>query len=187
MAEDDQLEVPALPEAANSQGQQAATAPASESELAEGQLIVAPVDVLTESVRGLGSSGSSLTLTPTARAFLVAGLEMGAQSHLAALQDAAALRAETRKLQEQITNLQERIADLRVDLTSANSALTAERSNGTLRLIMSSIGAVVLSFIPFGYEKAQVAGAALCAVVGGLLVFAPWIHYLLFRSKEGKK
>jgi hypothetical protein len=174
MAEEVRNEIPAVPETANSQGQILSTAPTDRYE-AEGQLILSSADVLTESVRGLGTSGGTLALTPTARALLVAGLEIVGRSQLAALQDAAALRAENKKLQEQV-------ADLRVQLQAATSDLRAERSNSTLRLIMSSIGAVVLSFIPFAYDKAQISGAALCAIIGGLLVFAPWIHVWRFRG-----
>lgn len=182
MAEEARNEIPAVPETANSQGQVLSTAPTERAE-AEGQLILSSADVLTESVRGLGTSGGTLALTPTARALLVAGLEIVGRSQLTALQDAAALRAENKRLQDQVANL-------RVDLQAATSDLRAERSNGTLRLIMSSIGAVVLSFMPFAYEKAQGAGAALCAIIGGLLVFAPWMHVWLYSGsslKGGRK
>jgi len=177
-----QLQVPTLPESANSTGQQVATASPPPGIVLEGQLLTAPSDYshIADSIRGLASGRENLSFGPTSLAMLLVAVDVAGQHHRSTVKELAELRAELKALQKAH-------ADLRVEHATTCADLRSERSNSTLRTLTSNIGSGLIGLIPFAADKANALGGIVCALVGGLLLAAAWIIPLLSRPGRGDR
>ena len=128
---------------------------------------------LPRSLRGLAASSDRHTFNEAGMAVLVAATGMLTDAQQASAREKETAQEELKKLQEAHGRLRERYA-------KAKSELRSECGNGTLRLVMTTVGAVLLGLIPYGQDKAHFAGALACGIFGGILVVVPWLHTWFF-------
>lgn len=122
---------------------------------------------LPHALSGLAASDESLTLNRAAIAAFNTAFRANTDTRNAALADLRAERETSVQLRERAHNAERQSAVF-------ESELGNERRSTSIRILGSSVGAVLLGLVPWFLEKAGTASAVLVAVLGAVLLIAGW-------------